>query len=178
MNYQNYMNTVNYSTIPSSGYRFVTYCWKCNTGYQTIQYTQFIFNINGISGNFSISPSPNYSPQFDNVPMLIYYRTEDVNNVSTFNAAHKNSVWIDATSTSYPINNSNYYDVTGQIYSSKNALSGRGDIPLYSNNTLTVTANAISSFNVNSMKNYNIYLRIGLPMASNCKFSNVTCTIR
>jgi hypothetical protein len=177
MDYRNYMNTVNYSVIPSTGYRFVTFCWKCNPSPQAVQYTKFIFKINGLSNNFSISPSPNYLPLFDNGEMLLYYRTEDVNNTNSFSQAYKNSTWINATSVNYPITSTNFYDLNGQYSTDKIIFGGRADVPEYNNHTVTVKVNAVSNFNVSSVKNYNIYLRIGLPMNSNCKFSNVTCSI-
>jgi hypothetical protein len=179
MDYRNYMNTVDYSGITSTGYRFVTFCWKCNPSPQPIQYTNFIFKINGLSNNFLISPSPNYLPLFDNGQMLLYYRTEDVNHIGDFTSTYRNSTWIDATSVDYPLNASNYYDLTGQYTTDKIIPGGRNVPPEYNNSdkSVTVKVNAVSNFNVSSMKDYNIYLRIGLPMSVDCQFSNVTCSI-
>jgi hypothetical protein len=100
-----------------------------------------------------------------------------VNNVDSFSQAYKNSTWIDATSVNYPITSTNFYDLTGQYTTDKIIFGGRADVPEYNNQTVTVKVNAVSNFNVSSVKNYNIYLRIGLPMDINCQFSNVTCSI-
>jgi hypothetical protein len=130
-----------------------------------------------LSSNFSLSPGPNYLPLFGGSPMLIYYRTEDVNNVDSFTQAYKNSTWIDATTVNNPITSTNFFDLAVISPPNKIILGGRADVPEFNNNSVTVKVNAVSNFNVSSTKNYNIYLRIGLPMNVNSKFSNVTCTI-
>ena len=172
-------NTLDYSTIEGTGYRFATFCWKCNnTGTTNIQYTNIVFKMNGIAQTITM-PGPSYAPLVNGVPIYFYYRSEDADNYQTFSASYKNSVWVDACSSNNKVSAGTYWNINGQIYASGTILGGKSAVVnTFANGTLTVNANMpATTFNVSSSKNYNIYLRIGLPMSVDMGFTNIQCSI-
>jgi hypothetical protein len=158
-------NTLNYSGISSSGYRFATFVWKANTSLSP--YTKVSFQMYGVTQSVS---DPNGTPSVSGSPILFYYRLEDANNISAFNTTYINSKWIDANGVINQISGTNYFN-------SASLLGGKNTDSLYSNsfssNTLTVNA-LTPNITVSASDNKYIYLRIGLPMNIDIGFQYVS----
>jgi hypothetical protein len=134
--------------------------------------------MNGITQTITM-PGPSYAPLVNGVPIYFYYRSEDADNYQTFSASYKNSVWVDACSSNNKVSSGTYWNINGQIYASGTILGGKSAVVnTFANGTLTVNANMpATTFNVSSIKNYYIYLRIGLPMSVDMGFTNIQCSI-
>jgi hypothetical protein len=172
LNYNTYyytsalLNTYDYSSISSVGYRFGTFVWKCNTNVSN--YTKLTIIINGILG----VTSPTTVPLVNGTPIICYYRLEDANSSTTFDAAHINSMWIDANSISNQINTSNYFIIGSTLLGGKNA----GIVNTYSSNNLTINT-VIPSFAVSGSDTIYVYVRLGLPMNVSGEFQYVSAIL-
>ena len=181
LNYTNYnisssdKNTLDYSTITNSNYRFATFCWKCNENLRN--YTKISFVMKGITQTID---TPNKKPTISGQPIYFYYRLEDNNNPTTFDNAHINTLWIDANSTTLYITTSNYCKLTLSGYISGTLLGGKNSDYKYMNRFIddSLTINAlIPSFSVSNTANIYIYLRVGLPMSVDINFTHITCSL-
>jgi hypothetical protein len=181
LNYTNYnisssdKNTLDYSTITNSNYRFATFCWKCNENLKN--YTKIAFVMKGITQTID---TPNKKPSISGQPIYFYYRLEDNNNPTTFDNAHINTLWIDANSTTLYITTTNYCKLTLSGYVSGTLLGGKNSDYKYTNTFIdgSLTINAlIPSFSVSNTDNIYIYLRVGLPMSVDINFTHITCSL-
>ena len=125
-----------------------------------------------MNGTTQTISDPNGTPSYSGQPILFYYRLEDANNISTFNSANMNTIWINANSISNQISNGNYYVSNTVLLGGKNASITN----TYSGNTLTVNA-SIPSFSVGSNDVKYIYLRVGLPMGYDIGFKYVSMNL-
>jgi hypothetical protein len=168
-------NTANYSNISTAGYRFATFCWKCNINLRN--YTKIAFMMNGIQQTIN---NPNATPSVSGQPILFYYRLEDYDNPNEFTTAYINSLWIDANSSTLAISSTNYCKLDLAGYLSGTLLGGKNTSSLYRNtfvdNTLTINA-SVPSFSISNSTNVYLYLRVGLPMGINVNFTHITCSL-
>jgi len=174
LNYSTYyynaglLNSLNYSGISASGYRYSTFTFKAAIG---AAYTHIQFVVSGISQTIYFPGGDQTAPTVGSTRLYFYYRVEDADNYSTFNASYVNTTWLDATNTSNPVLSSgNYYNYT--TYPVLSARNGSIDSP-FSGTTYTINCN-LNSLTVVGGNNYYIYFRVCAPMNENFWFSNVT----
>jgi hypothetical protein len=174
LNYSNYLNnTLNYSSISNTGYRCATFCWKYNQ--RNTNYTKLAFSINGIT---EVVSTPNTTPSVSGQPLYFYYRIEDADNYSTFQAGNATSLWVDANSVINTLGSGNYFLLTQPAYVAGTVLGGKNASiqNTFINNILTINANQPkNNFSVAPGKNIYLYLRVLLPMSVNIGFSYITC---
>jgi hypothetical protein len=158
------LNTVNYSSISTSGYRYATFAWRLTsvtgTGYNGIRFS-FVNN----STTYFDSNSA-YANSGNTKKIQLYYRVEDPTS-SIPNLSKLSTAWIDGNYTPNTVNSSNY-NTEGQ--SGLNTFSGSTNtifnvILPYTINSTTVSVNPI------------IYCRIGLPMDVAYQFQYITATM-
>ena len=184
LDYTNYnkssseQNTLNYSSITNSNtdYRFATFCWKCNEN--AGNYTKITFVMKGITQTID---NPNRKPSVSGKPIHIHYRIEDNDNPHIFTASYKNTLWIDANSSTNGITTGNFYDLSFSNYVSGLLLGGNNTDINYTNTfmngELRINVLIPSLRNITNNDNIYIYLRIGLPMSVDINFTHVTCSL-
>ena len=172
LNYTSYyyspssQNTLNYSTISSTGYRFSTFVWRVGT--YPSNYVKVAFTINNISNVSDANGTPNVSGN----NILCYYRLEDSANYGSFTSSFVNTTWINANTIINELTSGNYYVIGSSLLGGKNSTVTN----TYSGNSLTVNA-LLPSFSVTNSNVFYIYLRVGLPMNVNVQFKNVTAIL-
>jgi hypothetical protein len=154
-------NSVNYSTISNTGYRYMTFAWKVSP---TLSGSNTRINIS-IPGNLSLVNSLLYADAGGVNQILIYYRIEDTAALTTFTPNNASTYWISVndnatvSNNNGPVSGSNYYLVPGNNKpyfsspSSSTSLISAG-LPL----ALSTNTTGLSSGNIF------VYVRIGLPM--------------
>ena len=166
----------NYSTISSSGYRYVTFAWKVDTA---LSGSNGYLNISLSGNNLNVVNTLLYANSGGTNKILIYYRVEDTDALITFTSNNSSTYWVNANENATdPLTNngsvsaSNYFTVPANKY------------PYYSSPTITQPATTIiktalpfplstSTTGLTSGKIY-IYVRIGLPMnIANVYLTNV-----
>ena len=170
-------NVLDYSSITNTNidYRFATFCWKCNENLSN--YTKIAFVMKGITQTID---NPNKKPSVSGKPIYVYYRLEDNDNPDKFSAAYKNTLWIDANSSTNAITASNYYKVNLTDYVSGILLGGNNTDSRFTNTFINgeLTINVlIPSLSISNNSNIYIYLRVGLPMSVDINFTHVTCSL-
>jgi hypothetical protein len=176
LNYSTYLNnTLNYSTISGTGYRFATFCWKYNQ--RNDPYTLLSFAVNGISATVL---TPNATPTVAGQPLYFYYRIEDKDSFATFQAGNATSLWVDANSLQNTLAGANYFVLTQPAYVGGRVLGGKNAAlsNTFADGTLTMNVNqAKNVFNVATGKNIYLYLRVALPMSVDVDFTHITCSM-
>lgn len=166
IDYSSYLyNSLNYSTISTSGNRFASFCWKLNPSLSS--YTGLSFTIN------SISPNPTKTSNgyilIDGVQIPIFYSFQDTA-TNVYSNLKFNSVWINA--------NSNVNNVDGATYFNDNnkygTYTGNGSTSISGNNANIIAF--IPSVNPVLSTVY-LYLRICIPMNKNISFGSVTAKL-
>jgi hypothetical protein len=162
----NTTNTVNYSGISTTGYRFATFAWKLSTS--RLYGGSLTFALNGTSAITLV----NGIAYAGATPILLFYRFEDVASSAPTNAGSISSAWINGNSTS-----------------GTQLVSGNYWLPLTSTSTPNWGLNSVmlngstATFDVGlypiniASQDIRLYCRIGLPMAEAFKFTSVTARI-
>jgi hypothetical protein len=151
-------NTVDYSGITQTGYRYATFVWRVGQG---ADYTKLFFSINGWYG-LMINGSKLLTTT-DNTAVQIYYKLLDYNPVP-IGATNMSSVWIDGNTT--PDNGTS---VTSGTYNTPVYLRG--------NNTLgtgNIIGENIPKIPKTPGPNTYIIFRIGLPMNKPAGFTSIS----
>jgi hypothetical protein len=174
MNYSTYYNnTLNYSTISSSYYRYATFAFQVSTSSSLSQYNYIQFIVYDIGNNVSVTSNV---PTVGGLPISLLYRIEDTNNFTQFSTDSKtpsgyiNTTWIDPTSINNNINSTNYSNRTVVLTGASTSLTPVS----ISGTTLTINCICGRPINIPSSNNVVIYFRIGAPMSENFYFSKVT----
>ena len=172
MNYSSSLtNNLNYSSIPSSGYRFACFAWKL-TAYEGYNYITFTmntpsgFNRSGSSGFQPLTTSSSSLGATTEIPF--YYKVED-----SAGSGGLNTYWIKGNnSTGVQINN----NVIGDAAQSTSLYSG---VPSSGYSTITSSFKVIFPSPLSGSYNSNTYLYciIGLPMDANCYFKYMSAQI-
>jgi hypothetical protein len=170
INYSSYLNnTVNYSSVAQTGYRYATFCWKL--GSKTSSYSNLSFTIN------SISPTPTKSGAglllINSKQIKVLYCFQDESNASTYSSSVFNSVWIDGNSNDNGVTSSSFYN-TSNTYGYYGGINSSSGVSISSSNA---TVNVfIPSVNPVGSSTY-LYLRLVIPMDVSIGFGSVTATI-
>ena len=184
INYTNFyytntlQNTVNYSGISATGYRYATFVWYAASNTVSL-YNTLAFTLN------TTSPTPTIDPIFGTASVglngpkiLLFYRIEDSNSLFADSSSYPTSCWIDgnsATGTLGQLTSANYYQNPG------NAGTYGGLIPNVVNSgspTNTTFNVAIPTFTASNSSVVRIYCRIGLPMDTDFSFKYVSASLR
>jgi hypothetical protein len=160
-------NSVNYTGISQSSYRYMTLAWVIAVA-PTIVYGTLSFTVVGQSGITIV----NNLAVVGSTPIQLFYRIEDQASPTPTNLANLSSAWINGNSTSGISSTSgNYYLPTDSTQP-----------PNYGLNRITGTTALsfsvkIPSLVVRSGKTVNLYCRVGLPMGSPCSFNYIAATL-
>jgi len=155
-------NTVNYSTILTSGYRYATFCWQVAA--TSSSYSTITFQFNGLTTSLEIDG--NNLASIAGSPLLMKYKVED-NASPSLSASSITTTWIDANGSGSVVNSSNYYL----------------PLNLYGNNPVTTAA---GSFNVILPNSFNsttssgtkyVYLNVGIPINKNFSFTSISAKL-
>jgi Collagen triple helix repeat (20 copies) len=178
---QNTADYSNTSTIPDTGYRYVTFAWILPPGTSAApnQYTKVEFTITGLVGDTisNIDTRPTITTSSTTKEFTMQYRIQNGDTSKQVpSEANFTSVWINAfpgsgltPSSSAVIANPLYNGViNGDNGGKLNSLSGTTLIvsSLISSAPQTTASSGIGSFY--------LYCRIGLPMECNIGFKNIT----
>lgn len=163
-------NSTDYTVIPSSGYRYTTFCWLI-TPAPTLVYGRLNFTIVGTSGITILNSLAYVGPGAQN-QLQLFYRIEDSSSPTPTNLANLSSAWINGNSTEGISSTSgNYYIPSDYTLA-----------PYYGLNSVTGTVSPNFSVKIPPMviqlgKMVYIYCRIGIPMNTIFSFKYVTATL-
>jgi hypothetical protein len=187
-------NTVDYSGISKTTYRYATFAWEITSSTTPINF--ITINLNNSSSTLTGNGTSWYTDTTKTKKLYLYYRVEDTAN-TTVNWTNISSPWIDGNSFgSTTVSNGGYS--TGQTYPSTTqnlnlptpmanttqtttTLSGLTTQPLpdssSTNTAFTVKlSNPISQYNKSASAMY-LYVRIGVHMTDTFSFGNPTALI-
>ncbi len=166
---QTLLNTVNYSGVAATGYRYATYCWSVPVLTGITQYSALTFTL------YSTSPTPaiiTNSAYVGGQKMLVYYRFEDSASPQPTTADSVSSIWIDGNTQGATVTSGNFFNPND------NSATRPGLIldPVNSGGNTTFTMAVPKPFQAGSGTVY-LYLRVGLPMAVNFSYSYAAATL-
>ncbi len=166
---QTALNSVNYSAIAATGYRYATYCWSVTALGGITQYSALTFTL------YSTSPTPSIvtnSAYVGGQKMLLYYRLEDSAAPVPTTADNLSSIWLDANTQGATVTSGNFFNP------SDNSATRPGLIldPVNSGGNTTFTVAVPKPFQAGVGTVY-LYLRVGLPMSVNFSYSYATATL-
>jgi len=163
-----YLNTLDYSGISATGYRFATFSFKA--AQNTSPFTFIQFKLNGVQQSITFPASDVTKPTVGSTRLYFYYRVEDGNASTNFGAAYRNTTWLDATNTSAPLLNSSTYFDTTKVLSAANSSTPN----TFASQTYTINCSC-NSLTVGASDNIYVYFRISVPMNETFAFSSVSC---
>jgi hypothetical protein len=161
-------NTVNYSSIPDTGYRYATFVWSVTTLTGSSQYTSLSFTIRNVS---PLPTNTSGSAIVDGYKLLIYYRIENSISPLPSDANNLSSIWLDGNTQGDPVTSANYFNPNNNSSVRPGLLVN----PVNAVNNTTFSVALPKTFQ-NGLGVY-IYFRIGVPMEINFEFSHITCTL-
>lgn len=171
LNYSSYFyangsqNSLNYSTISTTGYRFITFAWRVDKSVARTNGITFTLN------NFSPLVITNSSSIYLTTErdLLIYYRVEDTTSPEPTNNAYTSSYWIDGANST---NTGGTNAITGNYF--QNISPPVGGLQSVSGGSSPSVSCFCPSILSGVGGDVNIYFRIGLPMSTACSLSGVT----
>jgi len=175
------VQTLDYSGINNSGYRYANFIWKFDN-IANSSYSKLAFTISGMSGvelNNSI-----YYCSGTTTPINIYYRIIDsAYTVPGSGPSAYSTSWINANSldTAGGLNSrvtgSNYSNNNG-VGSAVNLFSQETPIPSLSNSTGLINVFIPQTNFSDSTNTVYVVFRLGLPMDKNVSFTTVQATVK
>ena len=169
-------NTVDYSGVLTSGYRFATFAWKVSN--QTTNFSQLRFTITYIPGDTDAISVLNNLLIFTGTSdtLKVFYKVEDQASILPTDGTSPTTVWLDANGTvSNSATSLTYYvDSTGTYQQVYGGVTSGATI---ASPTVQFPSLFIPSFATPSSTDVRIICRIGIPMNRNFAFSQVTATI-
>ena len=163
------VNTANYSSISSSGYRYATFAWRITPASPSVYGTlSFILHT---TSTITLSNTLAYA---GSSPIYLFYRTEDTTSSAPTDAGSLSSAWINGNSTTgTQVTSGNYF--APSLYTST---------PNWGLNSVTVNGTTSTTFsvkihplNITSGMEMRLYCRIGLPMTESFRFATVRATL-
>ena len=165
------LNTVDYSSISATGYRYVTFAWRLGASYPN-PYKTLAFRLYNTSG-VTITNNLGYAGAS---LIRLYYRIEDTASSSPTDGNSYSSAWINGNSLTQPTTQSGNYFLPGTY--TDNTYSGLvigvtnvTGPPNYTNFPVFIPNLIIQSQTVN------IYCRVGIPMNVNFSFSHIAAVM-
>lgn len=169
-------NTVDYSGVLTSGYRFATFAWKVSN--QTTNFSQLRFTITYIPADTDAISVLNNLLIFTGTSdtLKVFYKVEDQASILPTDGTSPTTVWLDANGTvSNSATSLTYYvDSTGTYQQVYGGVTSGATI---ASPTVQFPSLFIPSFATPSSTDVRIICRIGIPMNRNFAFSQVTATI-
>ena len=170
------LNTVNYSSVTTSGVRFATFAWKIAA--QSTNYSVLRFTLTYVSADSDAISVVNNLIVFTGTADKIYvfYRVEDQSSILPTNGSSASTVWLDANGTIansataltyYVYSTGTYQQIYGGVTSGATLASP----------TIIFPSLFIPSFSTESPKDIRIICKIGIPMNRNFAFTQVTATL-
>jgi hypothetical protein len=166
-------NTLDYTSISSTGYRYATFAWRLSV---PASYTQLSFTMRGISTNgtpITVTIDVNGVAYIGSDRIYLYYRFEDAATPVPTDGGNFSSAWLDGNSvTANPTSTGNYFNISTPTTTYCALLppvtrsAGVATFPVFCLPTSLLAGQTI-----------NLYCRIGLPMAAAISFSTVSATI-
>jgi len=158
------LNTLNYTSIVTSGYRYATFVWTLGVSQAYGGLSFSIYDINGII----ISPTTNLAVTSTGAtPIQLFYRIEDTASTTPNGTAVLTSGWINGNSkTGTTVTSGNYFNPVVNGISVYYGTPTAG-LKTASINGATLTFNVTIPAEINTpatVGKFNIYCRIGLPM--------------
>lgn len=164
------LNTVNYSVISATGYRYATFCWSVTPITSGVtQYSAFSIVLN------SVSPTPTITSGSAYVgaqKILMYYRFEDSASPTPTDANNLTSIWLDANTQGTTVTSGNYFNPTDNSATRPGLIAD----PVNSSGNTTFSLAVPKPFQQGTGTVY-IYLRLGLPMSVNFECAYVSGTL-
>ena len=167
-------NTVNYSGISGTGYRYATFVWTAasNGG---LSYNTLSFRLNTVSPTPTIDPTLGTASIAGN-KLLLFYRIEDSNSLLANDSAYKTTCWVDGNdsfgSKGLPLTSANYFT------NPSNDGTFGGLIPNVTNSGGNTTFRvSIPTFNTSNSTVVRIYCRVGVPMNTDFSFQSVSASL-
>jgi hypothetical protein len=171
---------VNYSTIPTDGYRYTTFAWTIPT--ITTNYTTLSFTLNNIIGGYTISPTTGQI-MIGNSRLQIYYRFENKTSPNPFLSTTQqlgtiSSNWIDGNNTDPTVVSAANYGNDNTVPYQYTILSGLSGLTINpSQPNKIVIKVSFPPFNPTEGVVQHLYCRIGLPMDKTFSFKYVAANI-
>jgi hypothetical protein len=163
-------NTVNYTGIAATGYRYTTLCWSVSPIVSgTTQYSALSFVLNGVSTNPSITSG---SAFVSGQKLLLYYRFEDSAAPQPTDANNLSSIWLDANTQGTTVTSGNFFNPNDNSATRPGLIAD----PVVSGGNTTFTVAVPKPFQAGTGTVY-VYLRVGLPMSVNFGFSYASGTL-
>jgi len=161
-------NTVNYSAIATTGYRYATFAWNITSN--LTNYTGLTFTFNSVSPAMTVSTNLAY---ISSALVQLYYRIEDSNSIVPTNLASFTTSWIDGNTTAgTPAGSGNYYlptDLTQALNYGLTSVTG-GTSPVF-------TVKVPAALTVSANNRFRLYCRVGFPMSVQAKFDYVSASM-
>jgi hypothetical protein len=174
LNYTNFYytktdkNTVNYSGVTATGYRYATFVWSVTSLSGSSQYGSLSFTIQNIS---PLPTNTSGSALIGGQKLLIYYRIEDNNSPLPTDANKLSSIWLDGNTQGDTVTSGNYFNPNDNSATRPGLIAN----PVNGSNSTTFSVALPKPFQNGS--GIYIYFRIGAPMQTNFEFSHITCTL-
>ena len=169
-------NTLNYSAISQSGYRYATFVWAVNSS-SGLSGTLNNLNVylNGVSNNGNNTVSTVYADSTNKIQL--FYRVEDTTSADTASlSAGSNSIasyWIsinDNTGTTSTASGNNYFTITTNPYFTAPTVTNGSTVKV----SAALAAPIVSGQSYVSNGNIYIYVRLGLPMNTSYNLTSIS----
>jgi hypothetical protein len=161
-------NTVDYSAISATGYRYATFAWNITSN--LTNYTGLVFTFNSVSPAVTVSANLAY---ISGTLIQLYYRIEDSNSPTPTSLASFTTSWIDGNTTAgTPAGSGNYYlptDLTQALNYGLTSVTA-GTSPVF-------TVRVPASLAVTANNRFRLYCRVGFPMNVIAKFDYVSASM-
>ena len=161
-------NTVDYSAITTTGYRYATFAWNITSN--LTNYTGLAFTFNSVSPAMTVSTNLAF---ISSALVQLYYRIEDSNSIVPTNLASFTTSWIDGNTTAgTPAGSGNYYlptDLTQALNYGLTSVTA-GASPVF-------TVKVPAALTVSANNRFRLYCRVGFPMSVQAKFDYVTASM-
>lgn len=171
-NYNNYYydnnlrNTVNYSTISATGYRYANFSWKSPTPNFSSVFSNLFINMTETNVQATYLNGSVYADSLSSKIIQLYYRFEDDTGL-TPSASTNSSYWINGNTTNGPTVGSGNYYISGLT------CNGGGYSPVLSSNNILFKLKLPNNINTTNANNITIYVRVGLPQDIDFSFGNI-----
>jgi hypothetical protein len=169
-------NTLNYSTISQTGYRYATFVWAVNSS-SGLSGTVNNLNVylNGVSNNVNNTVSTVYADSTNKIQL--FYRVEDTTSENTASLLGGRdsiaSYWIsinDNTGTTSTASGNNYFTITTNPYFTAPTVTNGSTVKV----TAALTPPIVSDQSYVLNGKIYIYVRLGLPMNTSYNLTSVS----
>ena len=165
------LNTLNYSGIGTSGYRYVTFAWRLQAAsplaYNTLS---FIMNLTSVAPTKTANVAT-----VAGSPIRLFYRFEDVASSAPTDTSSVSSAWIDGNSltSGFLVGSGNYFNPTTYTGTPNYGLT---NIVVNGTTSTTFTETVPTPLTITS-QTINLYCRVGIPMNSAFSFKYMSAVM-